>query len=259
MGTSKRTRHGLGALAAGAAGIAVAAMANAPVAGAAGIFGAEPLAEGSTVALAQPVDGTRWNLVVVERLQPGTGCWQQQGQGLVSLEPDALTNETLCNRLQSSSGYSLRAAGQDLRSPWRLRIEAVDNRLELQAFNPSLSTPITIGTAPLSSNASALPAFTLNPGWSFQKRSYEGRLLSHVYLSSREPAAVLQARARAAGGSLTIGKLVAPPAVSVTAAASPTRTGPNPASLASRDPMPGQVIALQVVPFQDDTNLTTSN
>ena len=252
MGTVKRTRHGLGALAAAAAAIATAALANAPVAGAAGIFGAEPLADDSTVALAQPVDGSRWNLVVVERLQPGTGCWQRQSQGLVSLEPDALSNETHCNRLQSSSGYSLRAAGQDLRSPWRLRIEAVDNRLELQAFNPSLSSPITIGTAPLSSNASGLPAFTLKPGWSFQKRSYEGRLLSHVYLSSREPAAVLQARARgqAAGGSLAVGKLVAPPAVS---------TNPNPAGLTSRDPAPGQVIALQVVPFRDDTNLTAAN
>ncbi len=117
MGGLKRTYRALTALSLAALGTAATAIGNAPRAGAAGIFGAEPLAEGSTVALAQSVDGNRWNLVVVERLQPGSGCWQQQANGLVSLEPGALSNEALCNRLQSSSGYSLRAGGQDLRAP----------------------------------------------------------------------------------------------------------------------------------------------
>lgn len=247
----KRTYRALTALSLAGLGAIAASMANAPGAGAAGIFGAEPLAKGSTVALAQPVDGNRWNLVVVERLQPGNGCWQLQASGLVTLEPDALTNETLCNRLQSSSGYSLRAGGQDLSAPWRLRIEASGNRLELQALNPSLPAPLTIGTAPLVSVSpgGALPAFNLNPGWTFEKRSYEGRLLSHVYLSSRDPLALLQARARgqAPAPSLAIGRLAVPPAVAV-----------NPA-LTSREPVAGQVIALQVVPFRDDANLTASN
>ena len=251
MGILKRTRHGLGALAIAAGAIGTTAISHTPVAGAAGIFGAESLADDSTVALAQPVDGSRWNLVVVERLQPGSGCWQRQGNGLVTLEPEALNNDTLCNRLQSSSGYSLRAAGQDLGSPWRLRIEAVGNRLELQAFNPSLTSPITVGTAPLSTDANALPAFSLNPGWSFQKRSYQGRPLSHVYLSSREPAALLQARARGQAA----GTLSAPPTVGLAVSS----TARSSSSLTSREPVPGQVIALQVVPFRDDTNLTSSN
>lgn len=246
----KRTYRGLAALSLAGIGAAAASISNAPGAGAAGIFGAEPLAEDSTVALAQPVDGTRWNLVVVERLQPGNSCWQRQGNGLVSLEPDALSNEALCNRLQSSSGYSLRAAGQDLPTPWRLRIEAAGNRLELQALNPSLPAPITIGTAPLASVSpgGVLPAFTLNPGWTFQKRSYEGRLLSHVYLSSRDPLALLQARARGQA-----------PEASSTASLPTTALPPLATPLRNREPVTGQVISLQVVPFRDDANLTASN
>ena len=246
----KRTYRALAALSLAGIGAAAASIANAPGAGAAGIFGAEPLAEDSTVALAQPVDGTRWNLVVVERLQPGNSCWQRQGNGLVSLEPDALSNEALCSRLQSSSGYSLRAAGQDLPTPWRLRIEATGNRLELQALNPSLPAPITIGTAPLASvnPGGALPAFTLNPGWTFQKRSYEGRLLSHVYLSTRDPLALLQARARGQA-----------PETNSTASLPATALPPLATPLRNREPVAGQVISLQVVPFRDDTNLTASN
>jgi len=227
-----RTYRALTGLALLGAAATAAALWPAPWADAAGMFQAEPLAEGSTVALAQPVDGNRWNLVVVERLQAGRGCWQRHSDGLVTLEADALSNEAGCSRLQSSSGYSLRAAGQDLRTPWRLRIEAVGERLELQAFNPGLSTPVTIGTAPIPSGVigAALPAFSLNPGWSFQRRSYQGRLLSHVYLSS---AAALAARR--------------PPVL-------PALSSPQP----GRDPLPGQVISLQVVPFSEDAGFTAS-
>ena len=250
MVKAKRTYRGLAALSLAGLGAAAASMGHAPVAEAA-IFGAQPLADDSTVALAQPVDGTRWNLVVVERLQPGTGCWQRQANDLVSLDSEALNNDALCNRLQSSSGYSLRAAGQDLPVPWRLRIEATGDRLELQALNPSLAGTIVVGTAPVVSvnPGGALPAFTLNPGWSFQKRTYEGRVLSHVYLSTRDPQAVLKARARgqAPGGGLP------------TAALPPLTTPKRSTPLRTREPVAGQVISLQVVPFRDDADLTASS
>lgn len=218
--------------------VASAPVTSAPGAGAAGIFGANPLADESTVALAQPVDGSRWNLVVVQRLQGSTGCWRRQDDGLVSLEPEALSNDAVCSRLQSSSGYSLRAAGQDVGMPWRLRVEPVGNRLELQAFSPSQNTPITIATAPLVNGGTgtgsgvALPAFSLNPGWSFQQRSYEGRLLSHVYLSSQAPLTTLQSDRL-----------------------SQERQPNTPPPLAAA----GQVIALQVVPFRGDSDLTAAN
>ena len=251
MERSKRRYRARAALSLAGIGASAAMSALVPGAGAAGFFEAEPMAEGSTVALAKPVDGTRWGLVVVERLQPESDCWRREADGLVSLGANALSNDSLCNRLQSSSGYSLRAAGQDLPSPWRLRIEAVGNRLELQALNPSLPEPITIGTAPLvnSTDGTSLPAFSLNPGWSFQKRSYQGRLLSHVYFSSQSSLSQLQALARGNGSEPSQARALPP----LTAAGRSSDAGATPA------PAPGEVIALQVVPFRDETNLTAAN
>jgi hypothetical protein len=247
MVTKQRTRLGVAALSLAVAG----GLGTSPQrrAEAAGIFGAEPLAEDSTVALAQPQGGDRWSLVVLERLQPGATCWQRQPDGLVRPDPEGFSNGLLCSRLQSSSGYSLRAGGLDLPSPWRLRIEPVGDQLELQAFNPSLASPVTLGMAPLirAGAPGALAAFQLNPGWSFQKRSYEGRLLSHVYLSSRQPLAALVAGRQSlpAAGRVVVEKPASPPSLM------------NPAI--GRDPASGQVVALQVVPYQDNPGLSAAN
>ena len=246
MDRPSRTYRHLSGLVLGGLGAAAAttlSLGNAPGAGAAAIFGADPLPDDSTVALAQPVDGSRWNLVVVRRLQGSTGCWQRLGDGLVQLDTEAFSNDAVCNRLQSSSGYSLRSAGQDLRSPWRLRIERQGQQLALQAFNPSQGQTVVVGLAPAPEGPAdtVLPAFTLSAGWSFQARSFEGRQLSHVYLSNQEPITALAARSTRPG---TLPPLSA-------------RREPAPREAAA--PMPGQVIALQVVPFRDNSDLSASS
>ena len=246
MDRPSRTYRHLSGLVLGGLGAAAAttlSLGNAPGAGAAAIFGADSLPDDSTVALAQPVDGSRWNLVVVRRLQGSTGCWQRLGDGLVQLDTEAFSNDAVCNRLQSSSGYSLRTAGQDLTSPWRLRIERQGQQLVLQAFNPSQGEPVVVGLTPLPEGkaGTALPAFTLSAGWSFQARSFEGRQLSHVYLSNQEPITALAARSTRPG---TLPPLSA-------------RREPAPREAAA--PMPGQVIALQVVPFRDNSDLSASS
>lgn len=255
-GSSRTYRHRSAMVLAGLGGAAATTitLANAVGAGAAAIFGADPLPDDSTVALAQPLDGSRWNLVVLRRLRGSSGCWQLQPDGLVQLEADALSNDALCNRLQSSSGYSLRSAGEALRAPWRLRIERQGQQLELQAFNPSLGQPVVVGlaTLPKAAAGTALPAFTLNPGWTFQARSFEGRQLSHVYLSNREPIAALMARS---------GPPSSPPPLTASGPGRLNREALN-REASSHDaaaPVPGQVIALQVVPFRGDADLSASS
>lgn len=197
------------------------------------LFGAEPVPEGSILTVAQPLGDDRWTLVLVERLQPGRHCWRDQGDGSVKLRTADFLRPGLCTRAQSSSSFSLRAAGRDLPTYWRLRIEPVGTRLELQAFNPSQPTPITIGVGqkPAGDSKDTMPALRLNPGWTLEKRSYEGRLLSHLYLSSREPIGA----SLSASGELPI----APPPL-------PPRAEPR--TVAQE---PGQVIALQVIPFEN--------
>jgi hypothetical protein len=271
----------------GASGLALL-----PLAGSAGVFGSQPLAEGATVALAQPLDNDQWNLILVEQLQPGAvSCWSRQSDGSVTIaaenragekggsqasssqiiSPGAANGDARCSRLQSSSGYSLRAADGDLPSPWRLRIAAAAAGLELQALNPSLTTPVPVARAPMPPAAGqGLASFRLEPGWSFQGRTYAGRRLSHIYLTSAEPLALLQARAR--------GNLQSFPVQSFAGLPPP----PPPLELAQRDrrrsqswrrqqqissasietapgqPAPGQVISLPVLPFQEALGLSAT-
>jgi hypothetical protein len=271
----------------GASGLALL-----PLAGSAGVFGSQPLAEGATVALAQPLDNDQWNLILVEQLQPGgASCWSRQSDGSVTIagessavenggsqvsssqviSPGAANGDSRCSRLQSSSGYSLRAADGDLPSPWRLRIAAGAAGLELQALNPSLTTPVPVARAPMPRAAGqGLASFRLEPGWSFQGRTYAGRRLSHIYLASAEPLALLQARARGNVQSFPVQSFAGLP------------PPPPPLELAQRDrrrsqswrrqqqissasiepapgqPAPGQVISLPVLPFQEALGLSAT-
>ena len=281
----------------GASGLALL-----PLAGSAGVFGSQPLAEGATVALAQPLDNDQWNLILVEQLPPGgASCWSRQSDGSVTIagensagensagvssvggksrsqasssqviRPGAANGDSRCSRLQSSSGYSLRAADGDLPSPWRLRIAAGAAGLELQALNPSLTTPVPVARAPMPPAAGqGLASFRLEPGWSFQGRTYAGRRLSHIYLASAEPLALLQARARGNVQSFPVQSFAGLP------------PPPPPLELAQRDrrrsqswrrqqqissasiepapgqPAPGQVISLPVLPFQEALGLSAT-
>lgn len=296
----------------GASGLALL-----PLAGSAGVFGSQPMAEGATVALAQPLDNDQWNLILVEQLQPGgASCWSRQSDGSVTIagensavdnsaaensagesstgqssggvssaggksrsqvsssqviSPGAANGDARCSRLQSSSGYSLRAADGDLPSPWRLRIAAGAAGLELQALNPSLTTPVPVARAPMPPAAGqGLASFRLEPGWSFQGRTYAGRRLSHIYLASAEPLTLLQARARGNVQSFPVQSFAGLP------------PPPPPLELAQRDrrrsqswrrqqqissasiepapgqPAPGQVISLPVLPFQEALGLSAT-
>ena len=260
----QRTYRALAAL--GLAGSALAA--GLPLAHSAALFDSTPVEEGRAVALARSVGGSGWKLVVIEQLQADTPCWQSAADGRVLTNLPGSTDANLCRQLLSSSGYSLRIGGEDVASRWRLRIEPSGDQLELQALNPSAITPLVVGRSPRpAAGSEELVAFALEPGWTFQRRSYQGRDLNHIYLANGEPLAALQARARN-GGNL-LGALPAPPPP-----ASGARSDSRPSLLSSRFssrfngsrsgqadggslggttdlPEAGEVVALQVVPYDD--------
>ena len=279
--------RGLGLL--GASGLALW-----PLTCGAGVFGSQPLVEGATVALAQPLDSNQWKLILVEQLQPGAAsCWSRQSDGSVLLAPqisgvpasgsqasgvqvggaqesgalltssEAAAGDSRCSRLQSSSGYSLRAADGELPSPWRLRIAAGAAGLELQALNPSLNKPLTVALAPRPPAAGeGLVSFQLEPGWSFQGRTYAGRRLSHVYLASAEPLALLQARARGGAIQSLAGLPPPPPPLELAQRERRRPDGwrrPQQTSRTSSEPAPGQVISLPVLPFQETAVLPATS
>ncbi|SBO43764.1 DUF3747 domain-containing protein [Cyanobium sp. NIES-981] len=221
---------------------------------AANLFGSQPIATGQAIALAQPLAGGRWNLIVLEQLQPAPPCWREFPDGsVVSYDGDVA--EGVCGRYLSSSAYSLRVNDNDLSNPWRLRVESENGQLRLLAANPQNSTmiPVASGRVP----ADGLAALQLAPGWSFQRRTYGDEPLRHLYMANAEPLPVLLARAR--GGGQLASLPAAPPPPSVTAVArldSSNRLSGRLDSRGSRDSRtsrsparPTGVVALEVVPY----------
>jgi hypothetical protein len=192
-----------------AAGVSALAASAVPhqIARAAVPFGSSPLAEGRVIALAQPLSDNRWNLIVLEQREPAPPCWRLNPNGSV-LTYEMHLPESTCGRYLSSSAYSLRVAGEDLRQPWRLRVESNNGELQLLATGSKQSEPIVIGSG--RATGSGLVELKLQNDWAFERRTFDGQTLSHLYVANANPLPVLLAEARN-GGAPLLAKLPAPP------------------------------------------------
>ena len=255
-------------LAAGAAVTLGAAALPQQFARAAARFDSTPVQSERTIALAQPLSGDRWNLIVLEQVASAPPCWRRFEDGSVITYEKDLPPST-CGLYSSSSAYSLRIAGDDLSHPWRLRVESRGGRLELLASSPEQSTPLLVGSAQASGDG--LGEMQLAEGWSFERRVFEGQSLNHLYVSNEEPLPVLLARATAAGGPL-LGLATPPPPPSPVDTATDKAAGAEPSTSGSRlarleslrlgrsrdrswtresgESQADGVIALQVVPYR---------
>lgn len=241
---------------------AAAAPSLPPLVQARALFDSQPIPANQVLALAQPLSGNRWGLVLLEQRQASIPCWQNQADGTVLSLADGVRNETYCGRYASSGAYSLRVGGNDLSRSWQLRLEASNGQLELQATSPQSPRPIVVAQAPIPTGATApntLVPMELQASWGLERRSYDGRPLSHIYVSNSDPLPLLLAQSLSAGPLLA-----APPAPPPLLASAPTtsrrsaqRGRPTSAPAAvvateeASDSAFSQVIALQVVPFSE--------
>lgn len=207
-----------------AAGVSALAASAVPqqLAQAAAPFGSEPLAQDRVIALAQPLSDDRWNLIVLEQREPAPPCWRRNANGSV-LTYEMHLPERTCGRYLSSSAYSLRVGGDDLRHPWRLRVEHNNGQLQLLASGSSAAQPpLLIGSGQAA--GSALVELKLLNDWTFERRSFQGQTLSHLYVAHANPLPVLLAEARS-GGAPLLAALPAPPP--------PLAPEPQPAAVAT--------------------------
>lgn len=203
--TPSRTRRYLAV--AGASALVAAAVPQ-PLARAAAPFGSTAVAEDQVIALAQPLSDGRWNLIVLEQRQPAPPCWRRNPDGSV-LTYEMHLPESTCGRYLSSSAYSLRVAGDDLRHPWRLRVESSNGQLQLLATGSQQPQPLLLGSGQAA--GSALVELKLQNDWAFERRTYNGQNLSHLYLAHANPLPVLLAEARGGGSGLLAGLPTPPP------------------------------------------------
>ncbi len=202
--------------------------------------------------LARPVGDNDWTLLVLEQLAAQPSCWQARPDGLVDPTLNRFDYTGICNRYLDSNGYSLRVANQDMGTTYRLQVQQVGSRLELQAVSPRSSAVLVVGRAevPLRER-DGFVALKLEPGWDLKRRTYANRVLSHLYFATPTPLEQLVAQA---GGGDGGGQPFRRP------------LGPGIAQLpgvASADPMVDQgddsmrsgrssgAIALQVIPYTE--------
>lgn len=137
------------------------------------------------IAVAQPYGGNKYNLIVIEQIQGKNPCWSEMGSNPVNVDL-LLANFDFsghCRRSTDSNGYSVRSDGQDYGLEILLDFVVENGNLILvgnNRRNPG-QPPIIIGTA---QGLNDQPMkIQLNQGWRFSKRTYEGKMLGHVYFS----------------------------------------------------------------------------
>ena len=148
------------------------------------------------IAIAQPFGENKYNLIVVEQIPEKNTCWSENPTGTNLVNVDLLLLDFdfsgHCRRSTDANGYSIRYDGEDYGLEFLLTLVEKDGQLLLignNRRNPN-QPPIVVGSAEGISNRPM--KIKLNPGWRFTKRTYEGKVLGHVYFSYDSTSAPLE-------------------------------------------------------------------
>ncbi|HEY9617402.1 MAG TPA: DUF3747 domain-containing protein, partial [Microcoleaceae cyanobacterium] len=187
------------------------------------------------IAIAAPIgSGASHQLLILEQLNNSRSCWQEQGANPTQVDPLLLNFDftNICSRSTDSNGYSVRVGNEDLGWRYSLRIVKQQGNMVLMAV-PNVDRnqpPLEVGKTNGMTNGFA--KITLNPGWRFTRRVYNGQSVGHVYLTNDQPLVALNAIAAARPtASLAAVSPVSPPVAQPRGASQPARvTHPNPVS-----------------------------
>lgn len=159
----------------------------------AGTFDTTEVNPGNFIAVAAPFGENKYQLLIIEQLSNQRACWQESGNNPVIIEPLLLNFDFtgICGRSTDSNGYSLRMNGQDLGLDYLLRIVQRNGELVLVGTSKT-GQNIEIGRTRGISNGN-FQKLVLDPNWRFTRRTYQGRALGHIYLTSDVTAPVTPA------------------------------------------------------------------
>ncbi|NCJ07523.1 DUF3747 domain-containing protein [Synechococcales cyanobacterium C] len=147
-------------------------------------FGQQEVDQSRFIAVAAPVGTQFHQLLVIEQISDARPCWETSGSNPVVVEPLLVNFDFtgICGRSVDSNGYSLRIDGEDLGLQYSLRVRRRDNDLVLVAA-PSRSGQEEIEIGRANGFTQGFAKLRLDPGWRFTKRSFEDRVLGHIYLT----------------------------------------------------------------------------
>ncbi|WP_255111000.1 DUF3747 domain-containing protein [Synechococcus sp. RedBA-s] len=212
-----------------------------PLAEAAGVFDSQSVEASRFAVLAKPVGFADWSLLLIEQAANGQPCWQARPDGLVDASMNRFDSKEICTSYAGSNAYSLRVAGQDLASRYRLRLSQVGNELQLQAMTPSDTTLLLLGRGQVNRrDPEGFVPIKLESDWQLNRRVFGQQTLKHIYFVASTPLGQLIAQA---GG----GNQQAQPS----GGGAPGSLGRALGSLARGGELPSGPVALQVIPFRE--------
>ncbi|HBE21647.1 MAG TPA: hypothetical protein DEG17_00065 [Cyanobacteria bacterium UBA11149] len=142
--------------------------------------------ENNFIAVAAPFGEDRYQLLIIEQISNQRDCWRERGNNPVTVEPLLLNFDFtgICSRNTDSNGYSIRMDDRDLGLDYLLRVVKRDGELVLVGTNRvNRNAPeIEIGTT--QGMGTGFQKIFLNSGWRLTRRTYQGRALGHIYLTS---------------------------------------------------------------------------
>ena len=141
----------------------------------------------------------RPQFMIIEQRTDERQCWSESGSQPTQIEPLLLDFDFsgICGRSTDSNGYSIRAGDGDVGSRFNLEIREENGEFMLIGRPSSFptnpyrnSSPINLGRT-FGQASNGFTKVFLNPGWRLTRRSLDGRVLGHLYLTNDAPLASL--------------------------------------------------------------------
>ncbi|MGB7416273.1 MAG: DUF3747 domain-containing protein, partial [Thermosynechococcaceae cyanobacterium] len=206
-------------------------------------FGQTEVSQNQFVIVAVPRQDDYYSLLLIEQISSSKKCWQESGSSPTVIDPLLLKFDFsgICGRSTDSNGYSIRQKGQDMALKYRLTVQKRSDEVVLLGV-PSAGQ--SGGSVEIGRTQGLEPGFLkiqLNRGWRLTKRTYQGKTLGHVYLTTDQPFESLPIASRPSSSSsssksskrLNISKSsrrsvpLPPPPTSRRAAGQEYQTGPS--------------------------------
>ncbi len=152
----------------------------------ASVFGELEVDQENFIAVARPFGSNQYDLLIIEQIPGKQLCWNEVGSGVVIVVPLLLEFDFtgICRRSTDSNGYSIRIDGQDYGLDYMLNVVERNGELVLVGTHRSDRTQPELMIGRTNGMNPGFMKIFLNRGWQFTKRTYEGKTLGHIYLST---------------------------------------------------------------------------
>ncbi len=125
-------------------------------------------------------------LLILEQKTDVRQCWSESSDRPTLIDPLLLNFDFtgICGRATDSNGYSIRMAGTDMALSYALSLQMSGGDIRLMGISrvdsnaPRLLIGRTYGLA------DGFTKIVLEPGWRFARRTYEGKELGHIYITT---------------------------------------------------------------------------